>query len=163
MLRATSTQSVLERSLSSASSDQQHDVQALIVGDALHDGREAQEAVGDVKRDHAVGLHVPQVDGERLARDEVHRVSSRSRRRRSPARRTAAAARAPSRAARRPARSRSVALLSLRIGELAPRDVDDLRIDLVEAVDVARAAVDRERAGAEPHHADPARRRAECS
>ena len=40
--------------------------------DAFDDGHEVEVAVGDVEGDHAVGLHVAQVDLHRLAGDEVY-------------------------------------------------------------------------------------------
>ena len=74
--RDTSTQSLRERRVSSSSSGSSRTSTACApcsLREARHHRDQVEEAVGDVERDDAVGLHVAQVRAERLARDEVHR------------------------------------------------------------------------------------------
>jgi hypothetical protein len=47
-------------------------VQVELVGDAFDHGHEVEIAIGHVERNHAVGLHVLEVDLDCFARDEVH-------------------------------------------------------------------------------------------
>src|SRR2546423_14459392 len=48
-------------------------MRAVLARDARHHRDQVEEAVRDVEGDDAVGLHMPEIDPERLARDEMHR------------------------------------------------------------------------------------------
>ena len=43
------------------------------VGERLDDGHEIEEAVCQVERDHAAGLHMLQIDADSLRRDQMNR------------------------------------------------------------------------------------------
>ncbi len=131
----------------------QHRLHALLLGNARHHGRQAEEAVGDVEGDDAARLHVPQVDAQRLLGDEVHRDGIT--RERVHRQHVEALRRLALEVEARIAQHHLDARLAVReVAEFLARHLDHLRIDVVEAVFVALAAVGGQRARAQADHAD---------
>ena len=132
--------------------------QGMHVRQALDDRNQVQEPVRDVERDDAAGLHVPPIDAERFRRDEVH--GYRVARERVDHQHVEILLRlALERQARVAQLDLDGRLAVAKVGEVALRDVEDGRIDFVEAIDIALGSVDGQRAGAEADHADLERRR----
>ena len=128
-------------------------MQLQLCGHARHHRDQVEEAIGDMERDDAVGLQVAQIRLERLARDEVHRnrVAREG------------VDREHVEALRRLALERETRVTQRGLGargavaekaELAARDLDDVRVDVVEAVAVARAPVRGDGARAQADHPD---------
>ena len=117
---------------------------------------EIEETVRHVKRDYAVGLHVFLVNLHRLERNQMHR--NRIAGKGIDGQHIKALRRFGFQVQARIAqRNLDLRFSILEIAEIAMRDSDDIRIDIVEPVDIAFIAIGGDGAGAETNDADLAR------
>src|SRR5947207_6589242 len=130
-----------------------HGAKSMRLGDRFDDRYEVEEAIGDMKGDHAARFHVFQVDADRLRRDEVN--GDRIAREGIDREHVEALGRLPFEIQSRVAeRDFHLRIAVAEIAEVAMRDAGNRRVDVVEPIDIALAAVGGDRAGAEPDDAD---------